>query len=148
MSNALLCVTVTAPTTAELRRRRDQVTGADLIELRLDSVSDPNVAGALAGRRGPVVVTCRAAWEGGRFAGAEEERRRLLAEALALGAEYVDVEWRAGFDELLAHAGGGRIVLSHHDFDAVPADLIERVRAMSADGRRHRQGGRSAARAQ
>ena len=112
MPKPLLCVTVTAPTTAELRARRDAVADADLVELRLDSVSDPNVAGALAGRRRPVIVTCRPEWEGGGFKGSEEERRRILAEALALGAEYVDVEWRAHFDDLIARTGGRRIVLS------------------------------------
>ena len=39
-----LCVTVTAPTMADLRRRRDEVVDADLVELRLDSVRDPDVA--------------------------------------------------------------------------------------------------------
>ena len=48
MSKPLLCVTVTAATTAELRQQRDAVADADLIELRLDTVSDPDVAGALA----------------------------------------------------------------------------------------------------
>ena len=37
---------------AELRRRRDAaaLAGADLVELRLDSVADPDVTAALAGR--------------------------------------------------------------------------------------------------
>ena len=82
MPNPLLCVTVTAATMAELRRRRDAVTDADLVELRLDTVCDPDIAGALSARRCPVVVTCRPQWEGGRFQGSEEERHRLLAEAL------------------------------------------------------------------
>src|SRR5213080_4303603 len=101
MSKPLLVETVSAPTTAELRRRRDAVTDAVLVELRLDSVSDVNVAGALAGRRRRVIVTCRPKWEGGGFAGSEEERHRLLTEAFKLGAEYVDVEWRAHFDDLV-----------------------------------------------
>jgi 3-dehydroquinate dehydratase / shikimate dehydrogenase len=134
MSKPLVCVTVTAPTTAELCRRRDAVEDADLIELRLDSVSDPDVAGALAGRRRPVIVTCRPRWEGGHFAGAEDERRRLLAEALAQGAEYVDIEWRAHFDDLIAGAGGRRVVLSSHDFHGPPVDLPGRVHAMRATG--------------
>jgi 3-dehydroquinate dehydratase/shikimate dehydrogenase len=134
VTSPLLCVTVTAPTTAELRRRRDSVADADLVELRLDSVSDPSVAGALEGRRRPVIVTCRPAWEGGRFTGSEEERRRLLQEALALGAEYVDIEWRAHFDDLLAQTGGRRIVLSAHDYVSMPADLAERARAMRGTG--------------
>ena len=81
--NPLLCVTVTANTTAELRQKRDEVDEADLVELRLDTVSDPSVAGALAGRRRPVIVTCRPTWEGGRFAGSEEDRRQMLADANA-----------------------------------------------------------------
>jgi 3-dehydroquinate dehydratase/shikimate dehydrogenase len=134
MSKPLLCVTVTGATTAELRRRRDAIPDADLIELRLDTVSDPDVAGALAGRARPTIVTCRAAWEGGEFRGSEEERRQILADALSQGAEYVDLEWRARFDELIASTGGRRIVLSAHDYHGVPIDLDARVAAMHASG--------------
>lgn len=119
---------------AELRARRDAVEGADLIELRLDTVRDPVAAGALEGRRGPVIVTCRAAWEGGHFKGSEEERCRILQDALDQGAEYVDVEWQAGFAGLIASTGGRRIVLSSHEFAGVPVDLHERVVAMRATG--------------
>jgi 3-dehydroquinate dehydratase/shikimate dehydrogenase len=110
------------------------VTDADLIELRLDTVADPNVAGALAGRRGPVLVACHPAWEGGHFKGSEEERKRLLADALALGAEYVDIEWRAHFDDLIASRGGRHVVLSSHDFAGVPRDLASQLQAMRATG--------------
>jgi 3-dehydroquinate dehydratase/shikimate dehydrogenase len=130
----LLCATITAPTTAELRRRRDLVTDADLVELRIDSVDDPDVAASLHGRRLPVIVTCRAKWEGGGFVGSEEERHRLLAQALDLGADYVDVEWRAGFDDLVRRDAGRRIVLSSHDFGGVPEDLASRAAAMRATG--------------
>ena len=75
----------------------------------------------------PAIVTCRPVWEGGHFRGSEEERRRLLTEALALGADYVDVEWRAHFDDLVAGCHGRRIVLSTHDFDMMPIDLVARV---------------------
>jgi 3-dehydroquinate dehydratase/shikimate dehydrogenase len=134
MQKPLLCVTVTGSTTAELRERRDAVADADLVELRLDGLSDPSVAGALAGRRRPVIITCRPAWEGGAFAGSEEERRGLLAGALAQGAEYVDIEWRAGFDSLIRETAGRRIVLSSHDFHGVPIDLRARVHAMRSTG--------------
>ncbi len=61
MSRPLLVIVASAPTMAELRRRRDAavLAGADLVELRLDSVADPDVASALAGRKAPVIVTCR-----------------------------------------------------------------------------------------
>jgi 3-dehydroquinate dehydratase/shikimate dehydrogenase len=134
LGHTVLCVTVTAPTTAELRRRRDEVIGADMVELRVDAVSDPDVAGALEGRRLPAIVTCRPEWEGGHFRGPEEKRRAILREALDLGAEYVDVEWRANFDDLISSTAGRRVVLSNHDFDGVPSDLTARAAAMRATG--------------
>jgi 3-dehydroquinate dehydratase/shikimate dehydrogenase len=134
MAKPLLCVTVTAPTTADLRRQRDAASDADLVELRLDGVEDVDVAGALAGRRTPVVVTCRPEWEGGRFNGSEEERKRVLSEAQRLGAEYIDVEFRAGFDDLISARSGRGIVVSSHDFDGIPADLGDRVRTMRGTG--------------
>jgi 3-dehydroquinate dehydratase / shikimate dehydrogenase len=130
----LLCVTVTAPTMTELRRRRDEATSADLVEMRLDSVADPDVAGALAGRRRPVLLTCRPEWEGGHFKGSEEQRKRFLAEACALGADFVDIEWRAHFDDLVARRGGRGVVLSAHDFAGMPEDLAGQMRAMLASG--------------
>ena len=135
MKPARLCVTVTAATMAELRTRRDAVAdGADMVELRLDTVSDPSAAGALAGRKKPVLVTCRHRDEGGYFAGTEEERRRILAEALSLGAEFVDVEWNRACADLIQQSGGRRIVLSHHDFSGVPADLGQKASAMLGSG--------------
>jgi 3-dehydroquinate dehydratase/shikimate dehydrogenase len=81
-----------------------------------------------------VIVTCRPAWEGGAFKGAEEDRKQILADALSLGAEYVDIEWRAHFDDLIAQTGGRRIVLSAHDFHGVPIDLTARMHAMRSTG--------------
>jgi 3-dehydroquinate dehydratase / shikimate dehydrogenase len=129
-----LCVTVTGASMAELRQRRDLATEADLVELRLDTVEDPDAAGALAGRSRPVIVTCRPRWEGGHFGGSEEERRRLLADAQRLGAEYVDVEWRAGFTDLIASRRGEGVVVSMHDFTGVPRDLAARAEAMRSTG--------------
>jgi len=118
---------------AELTAARDAVTRADMVELRLDGVEDVNVAAALRGRSRPVIATCRPTWEGGRFDGSEERRRLLLLEALDAGAEYVDVEWRAGFADVIAR-DPRRVVLSSHDFQGVPADLTARVTAMRHAG--------------
>ena len=135
MSRPLLVATVAAPTMAELRLRRDAVREADLVELRLDAAQHIDVAAALEARMSAVVVTCRAKWEGGAFEGTEEERKAILASALQLGAEYIDVEFKAAFArDLIASTGGKRIVVSTHDFNGVPDDLIDRVRAMRATG--------------
>ena len=54
-----LIETVTGGTMAELRAARDASRRADMVELRLDGVANLDVAGALAGRSQPIVVTCR-----------------------------------------------------------------------------------------
>ena len=135
MPEPQLCVTVAGRTMEDLRQGRDGADDADLVELRLDLVDRPDVAGALQGRRVPVIVTCRARWEGGGFAGSEEERRRILESAVALGAEYVDLEAAASFapDFVRARAGRG-IVLSSHVFGDPPADLEDRYATLRATG--------------
>lgn len=138
---ALLCETVTGRLMAELLAGRAAVTTADMVELRLDGVDDLDVAAALRDRSLPTIATCRPVWEGGRFDGGEEERRALLVEALACGAEYVDVEWRAiredgglgGFGDLV-RTHPARVVVSAHDFDGAPADIGGQARTMRAGG--------------
>ena len=137
---SLLCETVTGDSMEQLLAARDAAVAADMVELRLDGVKDLDVDRALAGRRGPVIVTCRPAWEGGRFDGSDEARQGILARALRAGADFVDVEWTAlrladasRFDDLV-QANRSRVVLSSHDFAGVPTDLATRVRAMRASG--------------
>jgi 3-dehydroquinate dehydratase/shikimate dehydrogenase len=129
-----LCVTVTGTTMAELRARRDDVHDADLVEMRLDGVADPDPAGAVADRRLPVILTCRPAREGGRFDGSEEERCRILTACARSDAEFVDVEWQAEFDEVVRAREGRGVVLSMHDFSGMPADLEARLAAMVSTG--------------
>jgi 3-dehydroquinate dehydratase/shikimate dehydrogenase len=136
-----LCETVTGRSMAELLAARDAAVSGTMVELRLDGVANLDIARALGGRRVPAVVTCRAMWEGGQFDGSEEERRAILTTALDLGAEFVDVEWRAvegwptgiAFRDLVKRSPE-RIVVSSHDFDGVPSDLESRALAMRATG--------------
>ena len=133
MAQSQVCVTVTATTTDQLRRRRDAAVEADLIELRLDGIEDLDVLGALQGRLKPVIVTCRSVQDGGSFDGGEEARRRIIAEALECGAEFVDIEWNGSPDSRIA-AHKSRTVLSSHEFSKLPKDLGCRYAAMRATG--------------
>jgi len=136
MTPALLCETVTGATTAALVAARDAAASArmvDMVEVRLDGVRDLDVAQVFHGSAIPVVACCRPVWEGGRFDGSEEERHGVLAAALAHGAAYVDVEWQAGFADLI-RSDSTRIVVSSHDFKGVPKDLRSRTRAMRSTG--------------
>lgn len=135
MAKTKLCATVVGKTITELRRLRDSQFGADLVELRLDSLDEPDVAAALSGRNVPVIATCRPVWEGGFFSGSEDERRDLLLEAQRLGAEYIDVEYRSGFvDRLVERSGGSGIVVSYHDFERTPVGLAGIYRNMRQTG--------------
>lgn len=119
----------------ELRRKRDAAEGADLVEMRLDWVDRPDAIAALEGRRRPVILTCRPAWEGGKFNGSEEERRGILERGVAAGAEFVDVEARAAFAADLIRARRGRgVVLSCHLFGPIPRDLENRWLGMKSSG--------------
>jgi 3-dehydroquinate dehydratase/shikimate dehydrogenase len=136
-----ICETVTGQTMAELLAARDAAVTGDMVELRLDGVRDLDVAGALGDRRVPIVATCRPAWEGGRFDGTEDERRRILASAFELGADYVDVEWQALRQDVagpclrdLVRRHSARALVSSHDFAGVPVDLEARAREMRASG--------------
>jgi 3-dehydroquinate dehydratase/shikimate dehydrogenase len=137
INDPLLCAAVAEPTMAALRSARDAA-DADLIELRLDkleSVDRADVGAALEGRHRPVIVTCRASWEGGGFQGSEEERRQILEAALAGGAEYVDVEAAAPFTPDLIRARRGRgIVVSRHEFEPPPKNIEDSYRHLRSLG--------------
>jgi 3-dehydroquinate dehydratase/shikimate dehydrogenase len=105
------------------------------VELRVDGIRSPRVASLLAGRRPPLIVTCRRRAEGGRFDGSAREVSAILLEAIASGAEFIDAECSLGpaiLRKLFDAAGRKRIVLSYHNPVRTPADLLERFRRMAA----------------
>ena len=103
--------------------------GVDLAEARVDLFRKRAPAAALqfidAIRRSlPVLVTIRAAAEGGAFRDSEPERLALYR-ALLPSADAVDVELAAAIRPAVvraAHDAGLPVVLSHHDFRRTPPD--------------------------
>jgi 3-dehydroquinate dehydratase/shikimate dehydrogenase len=120
-----LCVSLTDDTTAAtLARMRELAPLADLFEVRADLVRDLDPGALLAARAKPLLFTCRPESEGGRFPDRDQKARRLLlSEAVERGFDLVDVEARAGFDDVVAAKAGHGLVLSWHDFDGTPDDL-------------------------
>ena len=111
--------------------------GADVVELRADLFDTPSVAGmtrALArlrdGRR-PIVLTARAAREGGR-AMAEALRRELYEAGLEL-VDAIDIEIAsttlAAAMVPAARRAGRTVILSTHDFETTPprTELLARA---------------------
>ena len=109
---------------AELPRVAEE---ADLIELRLDFFQESYDLAVLLEARGarPVVVTLRPTDQGGGSIVPAPERLGQLVRAAELGAEYVDLEWDAVTPDALAHlhTAGVQVILSRHDFAAMPAEL-------------------------
>ncbi len=130
----MLCVSILASTNEEALRQIDAAaTCADAVEIRLDSIVDPDPQllfsrWKLKSGQKPLIATCRAAWEGGRWKGDEAARVILLERAGEAGADYVDLEYRA-YKPLRRHTA--KLILSYHDFEKTPDDLEATVWKMS-----------------
>ncbi len=114
---------------------------ADVLEIRLDSMTLPEPEKCCSLLRKPLLFTCRPTWEGGQFAGSEEERIAPLLEAVRLRAAYIDLELRAalaGRHRLLEamEASPTRMIISWHDFKETPAsgELTEILHQIIASG--------------
>lgn len=94
---------------------------ADVIEARLDYLERPQPPRLPPDRRALLLATCRPLREGGRFAGEEGERLRILKSAAEKGFDWIDLEGDASTPESLP--SGVRILRSHHSFDSFPASL-------------------------
>jgi len=119
----MICVPLTGSTTEEMlaSAARAKALGADLVELRLDYARSPDVPQLVAGKGLPAIFTCRPTREGGRFAGDENARIRLLQQAVDSHAEYVDIE----LDSVakIERKPGVRRIASLQDFEQTPDDL-------------------------
>jgi len=119
---------------------------ADLIELRADLWDDPRadalpaLLGRLRAAGRPVILTVRAASEGGQPM--DEARRRDLYAAGLPHADALDVEIAssalAAELALRARAAGKTVILSVHALDATPPtatllQLVDRAQALGAD---------------
>lgn len=125
----MICVSVVAATMkAALNKMRKGFPLADLLEMRVDYIKDLDMEVLFRAKRGRLLVTNRSRKEGGAFAGTEQERIRVLTEAVSLGADYVDVE--AGTEDALMeevrrairrHGGETRLIVSYHNFRRTPS---------------------------
>ncbi|HVR84251.1 MAG TPA: type I 3-dehydroquinate dehydratase, partial [Planctomycetota bacterium] len=127
----MICAVIRTPSSeeaitamAEARRA-----GADLCELRIDYLREPDLARILAAKPLPVLATVRPTWEGGQYAGDEALRFGLLEDACLHGADYVDVEFRA-YKDFPRRAA--QLVVSYHDFEKTPEDLERTAHKMAA----------------
>ena len=120
----MICVSIPAKTNEEALLELASMQGrAELVELRIDRIHDPDLPRLLAACPCPAIVTNRPNWEGGHFAGPEEERIALLDQAIDLGAAYVDVELKAAAQ--LPRRGATKRIVSYHSFEGTPSNVAE-----------------------
>lgn len=100
---------------------------ADVIEIRLDSLSHPEIEPFVEHITKPLLFTNRPEWEGGSFKGSEAARIGLLLKAVQYDCALVDLELKTApelrgelLDTLLKHTQTG-LIASWHDFNTTPS---------------------------
>ena len=124
------------------KARRDMATaieaGADIVELRMDSLEDaklatnPSVPWYIRGDfRIPTIVTCRPVWEGGHSALPDEQRLKFLRMVRAGDVGYVDIELESARKIAVEPDLRNQVILSSHHFQGRPAKLYNLVTEMN-----------------
>jgi 3-dehydroquinate dehydratase type I len=122
----MICIPIAAEGPGEVIAKMEQASPlADIIELRIDRMRNPDLERLLGAKRTAVIVTNRRREEGGGFTGTEEERIALLMQATLLGADYVDLETAtdpALKSRLRSSLAGtsAQLIVSWHDFSGTP----------------------------
>ncbi len=132
----MICIPIMARTqSAALVQMERGLPLAHILELRIDQIRNLNLQELMTGKKCKILVTNRRRDEGGGFSGTERERVKLLKEAVALGADYVDVELKteeALIEELSVkiwnHHAHTKWIISHHDFSGTPSPRALRRR--------------------
>ncbi|MBU4262289.1 MAG: type I 3-dehydroquinate dehydratase [Proteobacteria bacterium] len=99
---------------------------ADVIEIRLDSLTAPAIEPFTQALDTPLLFTNRPLWEGGQCRAPEENRHGLLLQAVRGGAAYVDIELNSdqAAVQLLCDAAKKtmqtRVIISWHNFSETP----------------------------
>lgn len=136
----MICIPIIASTVEDaLRDMAEASKLADIIELRLDYIKNPDLGLFLRRRTRPVIFTNRPIREGGKFDGSEEERISLLKLAIQLQADFVDVEHDSihhiGKDVLSrVHRGKTKLIVSYHNFRETPGDIAAIYQRLSQSG--------------
>jgi len=127
-SPAGVCVSVACEQVGQaIALAKDSANFADVVEIRLDSLSHPEIEPFVKSLAKPLLFTNRPEWEGGSFTGSELERIGLLLKAVQHDCALVDLELRTApelraelLDVLLKHPQTG-LIISWHDFSGTPS---------------------------
>ncbi len=109
--------------------RREAAQGERFLEFRLDYLPSPEEGIAVIREflrlypDATVLATCRRHQNRGRFNGSIEEQLRILAAAIAAGAQAVDLEIESAesAQPKLELLGDAQLIVSYHNFEGTPA---------------------------
>jgi len=119
-----ICVSLTEETMAGLMDRMEELVGiADLFEIRADLVLDLDLLTLMRAKTRPLLLTCLPVMEGGRWQDDDPQRRLMLLEGVKRGFDYVDVNFRSKYMDVMMEKSGRGLVVSYHDLEGTPADL-------------------------
>jgi len=131
----MICVPIVG---ASMPKALEQIAAAenvaDILELRLDLIDSFDLKALMSAVTKPIIVTNRSKLDGGQFKGNDEERVQALRDALAAGADYVDIEVSTPREYLQPFLEGhdtSRIIISYHDFSHTPEDINPLYEAMN-----------------
>src|SRR2546422_2047317 len=127
-----ICVPLSPQTTTECCHKMETLASrCDLFEIRADAFeATPDLCQILHQASRPIIWTHRNPEEGGRPNPRQPGRLGEYRRALELGARWIDVEWKSGLAKELAPFRE-KLVLSLHDFDTTPGDLLQSVSKMA-----------------
>lgn len=138
----MYCISVFGRNTvAVLSAMKKASESADVIELRLDLMGEIELETLLLSEAGPVLVTSRSTREGGKSEDAWEIISQKQEQAMALGADFLDLEWsmpQTFRKKLIEKNRKSRVVLSRHFQTFTPgqnelSDLLKKMAASGAD---------------
>ena len=119
----MICIPITEKTNAKAIisiKKAEQY--ANIIEIRVDYIKNPNLKLLLKKINKPAIITNRKRSEGGNFQGSEIKRIHLLQQAIDLGVEYIDIELSSGIKtikKLCEHKKRSKIIVSYHNFNNI-----------------------------
>jgi len=131
----MLASVITATNIKDLAEHIKKSKEADLIELRLDYIKDFNnkklksvIEFCRRECNKPIIATLRKKDEGGFFDGDENERIKILKNAIDAGADFADIEFSSGKNSIksvINNKLNAKVIVSYHNLEGTPGNLIE-----------------------
>ncbi|XP_039690771.1 bifunctional 3-dehydroquinate dehydratase/shikimate dehydrogenase, chloroplastic isoform X2 [Medicago truncatula] len=149
MNATLICVPIMGETIQKMIAdiQKAKLNGADLVEIRLDSLKTFNPSQDLntfmqQHHSLPFLFTYRPKWEGGMYEGDENQRLDALRLAMELEADYIDIELKVAhqfYDSIRGKTyNKTKVIVSSHNYQQTPSvedlgNLVARIQATGAD---------------